>query len=164
MNFAIKRVLSNVRPAGTTEAQLITTPTKGTIKLNAPASEKMGVYAGDFLQIVEGPDGHYYVAKRKEDGNKTASNGSSLSFSSDSSWLALGGNDKERVIFAIDTENPQETEDLPEVKFYKLTEIGRQDKPKRKELTEEQRAEIKEKRAAKKVGTDIASESLEDQE
>lgn len=105
--FKVTAQLTNVRPSKSSEPEVSTTPTKGTIKLNAPAASKIGVTVGDYAAIVEAEDANgkgLYIVKGHE-GNKeekisqvgaalasTSGNaGGSLHFSSENAFRTLGG-------------------------------------------------------------------------
>jgi len=131
--FTINKGLSNVRPAKTDKAELSTTSTKGSIKLNDPAATLMGVKKGDYLNVVEGEvagEKAFYVSKgSKGNGNKMLDSGSSLSFSSASVWQNLGGTEDAKKVYAIDAENAQESEG---VTYFKLVEVRTEAKAARK--------------------------------
>lgn len=108
MGFVISKQLTNARPPKADVAELVTTPTKGNMRLSEKAAQMLKVSAGDYVGIVEatGDDGilrkyiHKGWADEKEGnvGSKLASPngkvGGSLLFSSAYSYQALEGNDQ----------------------------------------------------------------------
>lgn len=116
--FKVTAQLTNVRPSKSSDAEVSTTPTKGNVKLNAPAAAKIGVLIGDHVAIVEAEDengkGLYIVKGNAGDKeNKIAQvgavlastsgkEGSSLQFSSENAFRSLGGNTTEdKKVFSV---------------------------------------------------------------
>lgn len=119
--------LTNTRPAPQNQsAELATTPSSGTLKVNTTGVESIGINLGDYLAILEDDaEGEWkgiwvtkgYPAKTEDDGkggkkiiedqfgNKvsTASgkNAGSMHFASESAFRALKGNDQTRVVYSI---------------------------------------------------------------
>ena len=143
--------LTNARPAGTSVAELTTTTTPSNMKINEPASSKMGLAKGDYVTVLEDTDtnSEYHgtwitkgAAAVKNDAGKIITpqvgaalatigkgNSSSLSFSSALAYQSLNGNEKTKVVYSIgdavnhpDLENP----------IYKLEFLREEEKSERK--------------------------------
>ncbi len=144
--FKIIGAVSNVRPSKSEVAELSTTPTSGNIKLNAPASEKMGVTIKDFVAIVKGEDENgvaLYAVKGNAGSEKGATpvvrqcgsvlsgkSGGSLLFSSENAFRELEGNDKEKKIYEIGEPVEAEFEGANR-KFFKLNLVRTEPKAER---------------------------------
>lgn len=93
--FAFKS-LTNVRPTKDLGKEIICAPTEGQFKVTPDAALALGVIAGGYLQIVEGPEGGFYAIKGENGrGGKLASAGKSsggaLTFSAAAAWEPMGG-------------------------------------------------------------------------
>ena len=113
--FKVIGSLSNVRPAKSNVAELSTTPTKGNIKLNSPAAEKMKVTIGDFIAIVKAEDENgvslYAVKGNAADESKgvkqvgsilSGKSGGSLLLSSENAFRELGGNGGNKQVYTLE--------------------------------------------------------------
>lgn len=126
MEFKVKANLSNIRPSKSETPELSTSPTSGSLKLNTPAARELGVMPGDYLNVVEatlnGEDRVFIHKGKKGLGSKLASTGEAggvLNFSSANAYQALKGASDKKVVYTIDTENVQESEDG--TKYFMLT-------------------------------------------
>lgn len=128
MKFSfVKKSLTGIRAPKTTEAQVLTTPTPGTIRVNANAAEIMGIDysavnaaakedAGVRMDVVQvGENTFAVVICGAEDGSKLSSpsskNGGNLQFSSLPAWQNLGGDSEHRAVYTIDADKNIASED-----------------------------------------------------
>jgi hypothetical protein len=113
--FKVVGQLTNVRSPKSTEPIVETSSTPGTIKLNAPACEVIGVNNKDYVAVVKGKmnedaeEAIYIVKGHKTDdgqfGSKLASAGDkaggSLGFSSENAYKALDGSKDSKKQYTI---------------------------------------------------------------
>ncbi len=139
--FKVMGTLTGVRPPKTTEALVITSPTKGNIKVNSAACTKLKVAAEDYLTIcpVETDNGlELYLTKGvkpSEDGKTkqvgailSGKSGGTLMFSSENAYQELGGNKENNLIYSVadavgeaDGKLVEVTPDYKGSLYYKLT-------------------------------------------
>ena len=155
--FKVSANLTGVRAPKTTDAELSTTSTPGSFRLNANAAEKLKVQAGDHVRVIVGEDenGTEQFAIHKADSTEAGTakvafsngkNSGSLVFSSSNAYARLGGSsDILKVYLLGDGEVGQEGDNNT---YFPLTPSTDRSKMERPEVTEEQKAERKEKRAA----------------
>lgn len=110
MSFKILSSLTNKRPTKNVGDILSVGTTNGTIRISKSFAEKVGLAAGDFLNIiqaeVEGGLRTYiskgsYVEGGEKVGSKLAEIGSALQCSAAAAYQTLGGNGEENQIYAI---------------------------------------------------------------
>lgn len=116
MTFKILGRLTNVKAPKDENPILTTTPSKGIVKINAPAAKLMGYGVGQYVTIIvaetEKGKGMYVTqgAEGTENTNQIGSKlspstsgtaGGTLQFSSENAWKELGGNTSKRLIFNI---------------------------------------------------------------
>lgn len=107
MGFIIEKQLTNTRPPKTNVAEIVTTPTKGNMRISEMAADRLGLKPGDYVGLVTGRLEEGGAVKTfafkgwadEENGNqgsKLASPngkaGGSLLFSSANTYQSLGGN------------------------------------------------------------------------
>ena len=141
--FKVIGSLSNVRPAKSEIAELSTTPTKGNIKLNAPAAEKMKVTIGDYVAIVKAEDENgvslYVVKGNASDESKgvkqvgsilSGKSGGSLLLSSENAFRELGGNGNDKQVY-----NLEDAVEADGASYFKLSFARTEAKMERKTVT-----------------------------
>lgn len=140
--------LTNVRPSKSESPELLTSPSSGQIKINAPAAKLLGVSVEDYLTIIDAETDNgkqYFVAKghAANDGSNgqpkvaqvggilsspSGVAGGTLSWGSQNAWNTLGGNKTTKKIFSI-AEEPFNYEGTD---YYLLTLVREEAKPIRK--------------------------------
>jgi hypothetical protein len=143
--ITVVRSTTNIRPAKTSDAEIMTTPTAGILRLNAPAVAAMGLSLGGFLDIVDaGEDGKpaYYLTAgtpASKDGKVSAvgsklgspngKSGGGLQCSAANSYILLGGNSEKNVVYSV---NVTPDVDANGKKYYAITEDRREAKQDKK--------------------------------
>lgn len=139
--FKVVSQLTNVRPTKNEPPKLITSPSEGMIKINAPAAMAMAIGVKDFAAIVvaekeNGEQGIFIrkgakadsVAKTPQVGSVLSSHsgtgGGTLQFGSTNAWEQLGGNKDKLRHFDVNI-TPIESDG---VKYYELTFNNETDK------------------------------------
>lgn len=159
MSFKVLQRLTNVRSPKDESPMLITTPSKGIIKINSSAALRIGVAVEDYMTIVaaETDKGKgFYLTKgvAPVEANEAAGveavdqigsklspstagvQGGTLQFSSENAWRELNGNNEKRHYYNI-AETPI-TEDGQE--YFELTFDRSEDKQVREKSEEEAEA------------------------
>jgi hypothetical protein len=116
--------LTNQRPAkdGMDTAFIKVSCSKGLIELSPKATVALKVMANDYIgfQPATDDEGNEFIAiykGQKGDGQKMGEN---LTLSAANAWIEMGGNTKENIIFALDTDSSLEVEGTV---YYKLTKL-----------------------------------------
>lgn len=129
MSFKVLGTLTNVRSPKTENPELSTTPTKGNIKLNNPASNKIKVNKGDYIAIApvdtggEAPELYIFkgnASDKEKNINQIGAilagkSGGALQFSSENAFRQLGGNKDNKKVYSIG-----EGQEHDGVTYYKL--------------------------------------------
>jgi len=130
MSFKVLGTLTNVRSPKTENPELNTTPTKGNIKLNSPATAKLRLSKGDYVALAPvdtGKDKPELFLFKGIEGDKAKNisqigavlagkSGGSLQFSSENAYRELGGNKNNKKVFSIG-----EAQEHEGVSYFKLT-------------------------------------------
>lgn len=116
MTFKVIGQLTNVRPPKDESPLLVTTPSKGIIKITAAAAAIMGVSLGDHVTIInaETDNGVGFFLRQiptvaegeSQNGSKLSAStsgvaGGTLQFSSENAWRQLGGNKENRKVYSV---------------------------------------------------------------